>query len=713
MSEPLEMRALLTADVSPVLELPGLTEMDDATSTLTREDDAVALTVNTVGLEPGTYQLDWVIFNNPEYCAGECLMDDFDNPDVQVSRLYAAEATVDQSGQANFFARLSENDTSDALWGPGMLDARTAEVHYLIQNQATEANVQGGIHYGVAPVDSGLVTVDWSKTLDPMDPGAVWRGTGQTADGEDVSVRVFDLQMGDDGVTIENLIFEVTVAGQQPASLRMSGEFTPGAESGTGSISLTGEQNSSLQSTTDNGLITTAGDISYTNALGEVETVSWEKTLDPLDPLAVWVGSGQTVAGEEVNIRASDLQVAEDGVTIESLLFEVTVDGHQTASMRMSGWFVPGSEAGTGSIRLTGEQGAILRSNTANGLVTTAGEIRFLEQYMLHDDIVTVNWSKTLDPLAPGGVWVGAGQTADGQDVSVRAYDLRMADDGVTIDSLIFEVTPEGGEPVSLRMSGVFMPGAEQGTGSISLSGEQASSLQSTTVNGLVTTAGDISYTGASGEVQTVSWEKTLDPLDPLAVWAGSGQTATGEEVMIRASDLQVADDGVTIEHLLFEVTVDGHQTASLRMSGQFTPGTEPGTGSIFLTGEQGSVLRSTTDNGLITTAGEISLLTEQVVYDAASQLWEGDANGDGQFDQFDVIQVQQSAKYLSGEPATWEEGDWNRDGVFDEEDIVSALQTGRYLQEPMAAETVEPLAGMPAAHDVDRVDGLFAQMGA
>jgi hypothetical protein len=58
-----------------------------------------------------------------------------------------------------------------------------------------------------------------------------------------------------------------------------------------------------------------------------------------------------------------------------------------------------------------------------------------------------------------------------------------------------------------------------------------------------------------------------------------------------------------------------------------------------------------------------------------------GDANRDFQFDQLDIVQVLQAAKYLTGQPATFEQGDWNGDGVFDQLDIVAALQTGNYLR--------------------------------
>ena len=57
-----------------------------------------------------------------------------------------------------------------------------------------------------------------------------------------------------------------------------------------------------------------------------------------------------------------------------------------------------------------------------------------------------------------------------------------------------------------------------------------------------------------------------------------------------------------------------------------------------------------------------------------------GDANQDGQFDQLDLVQILQANKYLTGEPASWQEGDWNGDDVFDQLDIAFALATSQYL---------------------------------
>ncbi len=46
--------------------------------------------------------------------------------------------------------------------------------------------------------------------------------------------------------------------------------------------------------------------------------------------------------------------------------------------------------------------------------------------------------------------------------------------------------------------------------------------------------------------------------------------------------------------------------------------------------------------------------------------------------------------KCVTEEPATWNEGDWNGNGVYDQEDIVAALATGKYLQGPYAGRDVD-----------------------
>ena len=86
--------------------------------------------------------------------------------------------------------------------------------------------------------------------------------------------------------------------------------------------------------------------------------------------------------------------------------------------------------------------------------------------------------------------------------------------------------------------------------------------------------------------------------------------------------------------------------------------------------------------DAIVATSGGIKIFLNQNVPNPLH----GDANRDLRFDQQDVVQVLQAAKYLTGEPATWSEGDWNGDGLFDQIDLVLALQSGKYLQGPNAA---------------------------
>jgi hypothetical protein len=96
------------------------------------------------------------------------------------------------------------------------------------------------------------------------------------------------------------------------------------------------------------------------------------------------------------------------------------------------------------------------------------------------------------------------------------------------------------------------------------------------------------------------------------------------------------------------------------------------------------------TNNGRSIDAGQVLRI--------APQLQAGDANQDLSFDQFDVVQVQTGAKYLTGQSATWGEGDWNGapggrpgnppagDSLFNQFDIIAAQQSGLYLAGPYAA---------------------------
>lgn len=107
-----------------------------------------------------------------------------------------------------------------------------------------------------------------------------------------------------------------------------------------------------------------------------------------------------------------------------------------------------------------------------------------------------------------------------------------------------------------------------------------------------------------------------------------------------------------------------------------------------------------------------------------AQLLMPGDANQDFEFNPQDLVQVQISAKYLTGLPATWLEGDWDGapggspgspppgDGFFNETDIVFSLQIDTYLRGPYAAPSVTA-PGEPTPPATVSRGGLLAPGGA
>jgi hypothetical protein len=90
------------------------------------------------------------------------------------------------------------------------------------------------------------------------------------------------------------------------------------------------------------------------------------------------------------------------------------------------------------------------------------------------------------------------------------------------------------------------------------------------------------------------------------------------------------------------------------------------------------------------------------VSFPSPSALQAGDANQDLSFDQRDIVAVSIAGKYLTGQASTWGEGDWNGapegrvgsppdgDGVFNQLDIVAAQQNALYLTGPYGALSPE-----------------------
>lgn len=118
---------------SPVFGLADFSVV--GSSTLVPTEHGVSATLRTSTLTPGdVVTLWWIVFNDPADCeAGMpglsmCGPQDHLAGRGQVSVLPAAGRVVSGEGTARYGAHLRVGDTSQALEGPGLLDARGAEV---------------------------------------------------------------------------------------------------------------------------------------------------------------------------------------------------------------------------------------------------------------------------------------------------------------------------------------------------------------------------------------------------------------------------------------------------------------------------------------------------------------------------------------------------------------------------------------------------------
>ena len=73
----------------------------------------------------------------------------------------------------------------------------------------------------------------------------------------------------------------------------------------------------------------------------------------------------------------------------------------------------------------------------------------------------------------------------------------------------------------------------------------------------------------------------------------------------------------------------------------------------------------------------------------AERSTWYGDADLDGEFNSTDIVLVFTSAKFETGEAATWATGDWNLDGQFDSSDMIVAFADGGFEVGPRQAVPV------------------------
>ena len=158
---------------------PAGPDIEGAESRLTREEDGMTLTVSTHSLDPGAYTVWWVVFNNPEFCSGNCNGNDFGNSNVDALVTYATGEVVGEDGIGKFRAYLAEGDTSgiDPVHagfsgaGDGLIDSQKAEIHYVIRNHGPASDDPDMLAEQLGTFNGGCMT-DGLEGFECHDPQA-------------------------------------------------------------------------------------------------------------------------------------------------------------------------------------------------------------------------------------------------------------------------------------------------------------------------------------------------------------------------------------------------------------------------------------------------------------------------------------------------------------------------------------------------------------
>ncbi len=118
-------------------------------ATLLRTKNNVTVRMEAWAPPPNTATMWAAIFNVPGECAQQpCGFDDLFNPDVDAS-LVRAGGRVIGGGPVTMTGHVRKGDTSEALFGPGLMDAMTAEIHFVFRLHGPQipTMVDNQIHY--------------------------------------------------------------------------------------------------------------------------------------------------------------------------------------------------------------------------------------------------------------------------------------------------------------------------------------------------------------------------------------------------------------------------------------------------------------------------------------------------------------------------------------------------------------------------------------
>lgn len=173
---------------NPVQRFSDGSEVEGSWATLNRYENGLLMALHTSDLSPDeVYTVWWVVFNEPGNCSdgacgeddifvfedGQIVLDENNNPSLnmegveaaQISALYASGSLVGDDGTGNFGGSAGTGDTPGIIFGPGVLNPMTAEVHLVVRTHGPviegEFDAQitsfGG---GCGPTDNGLPCAD-------------------------------------------------------------------------------------------------------------------------------------------------------------------------------------------------------------------------------------------------------------------------------------------------------------------------------------------------------------------------------------------------------------------------------------------------------------------------------------------------------------------------------------------------------------------------
>ncbi|MDX1664575.1 MAG: hypothetical protein R3272_12335 [Candidatus Promineifilaceae bacterium] len=113
--------------------------VDGASASLVTNEAGATMRIQTSGLTPGdAVTIWWVIFNNPEACAGypnaACTMADLmgNTAAVGAEVTYATGNVIGGSGKGNFAAHLAPGHTTQEWFGNGFTNPTGAEIHLVV-----------------------------------------------------------------------------------------------------------------------------------------------------------------------------------------------------------------------------------------------------------------------------------------------------------------------------------------------------------------------------------------------------------------------------------------------------------------------------------------------------------------------------------------------------------------------------------------------------